>query len=158
MVMATNFKEAASLVNGTKTENGASQGKDGGGPSFNKLDLVVEMQKASDSKDMDLIAKHCPNLGTQDKATNLLVEHNNLARSLNQEGKVLREVITQKVSFKANVTFRISTTMSFSGTSRVLPRQSKELITLLTKNFLPIPKITKQEQPQSEISLRTSKE
>lgn len=122
--MSTNFKEAAGIVNGSvmlgpalnpnsnqlglgDKVGSAPDGVDAGASYFYKTDYIADLSKKCSGKDFAQISKLLTNMGTSDKASNWLLEQRTLQRAMATEGRDLRDLIQDKVSyfFKSFISF-----------------------------------------------------
>ena len=71
-----------------------------GGTYFYKQDYMSDLSKKCASKDFAQVSKILTNMGTSDKATNWLLEQRTLHRAHANEGKEIRNMIDDKVSFR----------------------------------------------------------
>ena len=58
--------------------SGAPDGLNTGPSRFSKADYIAALSKKCASKDIDEVSKLLTNIGTQDKASNILIEQRNL--------------------------------------------------------------------------------
>ena len=114
--LSTNLKEAAGIVNGSQMlapsqvpnsnqlgggdKVGSAPGDaDAGGSYFYKTDYISDLSKKCSGKDFAQISKLLTNMGTSDKASNWLLEQRTLQRAMATEGRDLRDLIQDKVSY-----------------------------------------------------------
>jgi hypothetical protein len=114
--LSTNLKEAAGVVNGSQMiapahvpgsnqlgigdkVGSAPDGADAGASYYYKADYIADLTKKCSGKDFTQISKLLTNMGTSDKASNWLLEQRTLQRAMATEGRDLRDLIQDKVSY-----------------------------------------------------------
>ena len=75
------------------------EGVSTGAPYYYKQDYMADLTKKCATKDFEQVSKLLGNLGPSDKSTNWFLEKRNLERVNDNQGREIRELLDNKVSF-----------------------------------------------------------